>query len=509
MPATDPINPNVHPLIYRLNTIYGQAQAAALEAEGKDGIIFNATYTNFWEGAMAWAGWWHNEVGLLTEVASARIATPVVQTKADPNKPARTASCRKRGRGGEGFNSDRGPSCATGCADGYFPAHGISAAVAGRNVAAARHRGLRNDGDVCAAEHRRRSPRNFAPQYLRHQSQHDRIGKKGELGFEDKDKSFAAIIPVQGQHDPNEVIDLVDKLKMGGVEVSRATKEFKQDGETYAAGTYVIPFTQVFARYAKDMLEKQTYPEVRRAPNAPAEAPYDVSAWSLGMQFGVKTIFAKTALPADLAIEPVSATPKFILDASNDGDHWTFPYTGAESAVVINRLLKSGASVSFERGRNSSAAIVHANATREQWSAASAGFEIRPPSSPAAAATHAQSPASASSQITLRAPRVGLYQSWTANMDEGWTRWVFDHYEFPYKILHNADIQSGNLRANFDAILIPDQTEQSLMEGQTTEFIVPEYRGGIGAKGWQALSDFMDQGGTVIALGGASHTSDR
>jgi len=87
MPATDPINPNVDPLIYRLNTIYGQAQAAALEAEGKEGIIFNATYTNFWEGAMAWSGWWHNEVGLLTEVASARIATPVVQEKADPNHP--------------------------------------------------------------------------------------------------------------------------------------------------------------------------------------------------------------------------------------------------------------------------------------------------------------------------------------------------------------------------------------------------------------------------------------
>ena len=79
MPATDPINPNVHPLIYRLNTIYGQAQAAALEAAGKDGIIYNATYTNFWQGAMAWSGWWHNEVGLLTEVASVRIATPVIQ----------------------------------------------------------------------------------------------------------------------------------------------------------------------------------------------------------------------------------------------------------------------------------------------------------------------------------------------------------------------------------------------------------------------------------------------
>src|SRR5579875_810734 len=88
MPATDPINPNVDTLIYRLNTIYGQQQAAALEAEGKEGIIFNSTYTNFWQGAMAWAGWWHNEVGLLTEVASARIATPIVQQRADASRPA-------------------------------------------------------------------------------------------------------------------------------------------------------------------------------------------------------------------------------------------------------------------------------------------------------------------------------------------------------------------------------------------------------------------------------------
>ena len=84
MPATDPINPNVDPLIYRLNGVFGQSQAAALEAEGKTGIIFNSTYTNFWQGAMAWAGWWHNQVGLLTEVASVRIATPVVQLMATP-----------------------------------------------------------------------------------------------------------------------------------------------------------------------------------------------------------------------------------------------------------------------------------------------------------------------------------------------------------------------------------------------------------------------------------------
>ena len=57
MPATDPINQNVHPLIYRLNTLFGQSQAAALDLAGKDGVIYNSTYTNFWQGAMAWSGW--------------------------------------------------------------------------------------------------------------------------------------------------------------------------------------------------------------------------------------------------------------------------------------------------------------------------------------------------------------------------------------------------------------------------------------------------------------------
>ncbi len=76
MPATDPINLNVDPVIYRWNGILGQAQAAALEHAGKVGIIYDYTYTNFWPGAMAWTGWWHNQVGLLTEVASVRIASP-------------------------------------------------------------------------------------------------------------------------------------------------------------------------------------------------------------------------------------------------------------------------------------------------------------------------------------------------------------------------------------------------------------------------------------------------
>ena len=102
-------------------------------------------------------------------------------------------------------------------------------------------------------------------------------------------------------------------------------------------------------------------------------------------------------------------------------------------------------------------------------------------------------------------PRVGLYQSWTANIDEGWTRWIFERYEFPYTTLHNADVQGGGLRAKFDAIVLPDQTARSLLEGQSSASIPAEYRGGLGDRGWLRLKEFVDQGGTLIALGDASN----
>ncbi len=76
MPATDPINPERAPAHLPLErNPRPERRRAALEAAGKDGIIYNATYTNFWEGAMAWSGWWHNQIGLLTEVASVRVAS--------------------------------------------------------------------------------------------------------------------------------------------------------------------------------------------------------------------------------------------------------------------------------------------------------------------------------------------------------------------------------------------------------------------------------------------------
>ena len=493
MPATDPINPNVHPLVYRLNTIYGQAQAAALEAEGKTGIIYNATYTNFWQGAMAWVGWWHNQVGLLTEVASARIATPVLQRMADPSGPSvlstgRPAEAELRQQAENPDQPIAPPRDITPRTE--YPRPWLGGWWHLRDIVD--YELIATFGLLDAAADRREA---LLRQIYQMNSETIESGKKGELGFGDKQKSFAVIIPVAGQHDANEVSDLVDKLMVGGVEVSRATKDFAQDGEPYPAGTFVIPFTQVFARYAKDLLERQTYPEVRRAPNAPAEAPYDVSAWSLGLQFGVKTVFAKTALAPDLALEKVTAKPKFTLPAEKTATGWSFAYTGAESSVIVNRLLKDGARVSVSRAHGSDPAMAHVVARPEVWTKATAGFDV------AARAASQNRDAG----IALKMPRVGLYQSWTSNMDEGWTRWILEQYEFPFTTIHNKDIQAGKLREKFDAIVLPDQRVRDLIEGQNFSTTVPEYKGGLEEKGVEALKDFVEHGGTLIALGEASN----
>ena len=302
-------------------------------------------------------------------------------------------------------------------------------------------------------------------------------------------------IPVSAQHDPDEAIDLVNRMMLGGVEIYRAKVEVQQDGKTYPAGTFVIPFTQVFARYAKDMLEKQSYPEVRRAPGAPAEAPYDVSAWSLGMQFGVNTEFAKTPLPASLALERVTSAPKFTVAAASSGGVWRFPYNGAQSALLVNRLLKGGAKVSMSKPDAAGVVMVSATAGPAVWSASVEGFDVQ--SLPASKAPGLG--------ITINAPRVGLYQSWDPSMDEGWTRFVLDDYGFNYVKLHNDDIQSGKLREHFDAIVLPDQRATAIMQGLDYKTIVPEYKGGLGDKGFEALKKFVADGGTLIALGEASN----
>jgi hypothetical protein len=316
-------------------------------------------------------------------------------------------------------------------------------------------------------------------------------GKKGDPA--------AILIPVETQHDPHEAAHLVEKLQMGGVEVYRADAAFDADGRQYAAGTFVIPMTQVFARYAKDMLEKQTYPEVRRSPTSPPEPPYDVTAWSLGMLLGVDHVVARKPLDGGVKLTKLESAPKIEGRVTGGGPRFVFDYRGPDAAKAMNRLLKDGARIALEQGapgdsRGSRVWVLAAPRASLDAVASELGMQIK-----------SADGAPPSGAIPVKAPRIGMYSPWTGgNMDEGWTRWVLEQYAFNLTTLHNAEIRAGKLRGRFDVIVLPDQAPRGIVEGATGQNVRPEYRGGIGDEGIAALKEFLAQGGTIVTLGAAS-----
>jgi hypothetical protein len=486
MPATDPINPNVHPLIYRWNGILGQAQAAALEAAGKDGIIYNSTYTNFWQGAMAWSGWWHNQVGLLTEVASARVAAPVEQRRATPGAataaPAEGDFQAQMRRQLDNPNEPLAPPRDVRPRTEY-PRPWMGGRWTLRDIV---------DYELIATMALLETAADQRESLLRqiYEVNHATVDRAANA------EPAAIVIPVANQFDPRAAMRLAATLRMGGVELWRAGAAFEADGRRYPAGTLVIPMDQVFARYAKDLLEKQVYPEVRRTPASPPEPPYDVTAWSLGMQMGVESAFLKAPVPASAALARLDEPRPVPGAVEGAGTRFTFDYKGADAAIAINRLLKDKTTVGFERvGADTRVVVTGTARARLEPLAAQLGLSFR--------AVAAGRP-DAGEVVAIRAPRVALYQPWAANMDEGWTRWVLEQYEFAPATIHNADVKAGKLRSRFDAIVLADQQACDIVEGQDAKAIRPEYRGGIGEEGVQALKAFVADGGTLVMLGAST-----
>ena len=483
MPATDPINPNVHPLIYRWNSLLGQSQAAALEAAGKDGIIYNATYTNFWEGAMAWAGWWHNEIGLLTEVASVRIASPTEQQHARLGQPPPAAPEGRGGGGGGGGRGDNGgvlPAPRDVMPRTEYPRPWLGGRWTLRDIV---------DYELIATVGLLETVADRREVLLRQMYEVNRAtiedGTKGDV--------TSILVPLEGQQDPRQAVHLVEKLQQGGVEIYRAEAAFEADGKSYPAGTFVIPMTQVFARYAKDMLEKQTYPEVRRTPTSPPEPPYDVTAWSLGMLVGADPVFVKKPLADAVRLQKLDTIPFPTGEVTGNGQAFAFDYKGPDTAIAINRLLKEGARVTWGPAA-SRVQITGVARKRLEAIASEFGLNVHAVDGP-----KGQMPGTA-----IKAPRVGLYQSWTANMDEGWTRWVLEQYEFAPKTLHNEDIRAGKLHEKFDVIVMPDQQSRDILDGNMSRATRKEYQGGIGTEGLAALKGFVADGGTLVMLGASS-----
>jgi hypothetical protein len=109
----------------------------------------------------------------------------------------------------------------------------------------------------------------------------------------------------------------------------------------------------------------------------------------------------------------------------------------------------------------------------------------------------------AASSYPLTPRRIGVYQRYYGgNMDEGWTRWLLEDFQFDYTTIRDADITSGRLGQRFDVVVLPADSK-AMMVGpgdETANEYPPEYRSGFGQAGIDALEAFVENGGTLVTF---------
>ncbi|MEE8128880.1 MAG: M14 metallopeptidase family protein [Vicinamibacterales bacterium] len=486
-PFKDPPNPNVSPLVWSQVNILGQAMAAKLHEADKPGVIWGELYSGFWQGANNTNPWWHNMVSLLTEVASAHIATPVQQDLITPERAGQAPQAGARPNPANAnlplrpphdvqyrMNYPRpwlgGPWTLGDVVEyGRLAVHGLLESV---------------------ANNRTTLKRNF---YLMNRRTIDRFADGGPYAF---------LIPA-AQRDPVTVAKLIQLLQAEAAQVEVANAPFEADGRMYPAGTYVLRLAQPFGRWVKDILEPQTYPDIRWPTSAaPLDEPYDITAWSLGMLMGVETV--QVERPFEASLTPLTtdaeAPPGRVI---GEGDVYVLSHDLNQSFTALNRLHTSGATVSWLReaidlgdGRRYSPGAMVISGVDETV--------LTPLADDLRLEFVATDLPDGLSMLPIAPPRLGVYEPWGGNMDAGWTRWVLDQHEFSYTQLRSTDVRAHHLYARFDVIILPEMASADLIRGLQGRNVRPEYRGGIGAEGIRNLRLFVEDGGTVIALGNSA-----
>lgn len=472
-PNSEPTNPNVHPLIIRWQNLVGSAMGAAFDEEGKEGAISRHLFDTWYPGYLTQVQDSHNIISILTETALYRYATPHFYTLRDfpPEYQDLTMSAfyPSPWKGGWWRLKDAVDYC-------------LTASKAVLQTAA-----------------------KYKEELLLNKY---RMGKDIIERFQ-KEPPYAWIIPPK-QADPQSVSLLLNRMILLGVDVYQSLEPFTCDGLSYPAGTYIIPMTQPFALFIKNVFEEQKYPDLRQYPDlwqglvnpidfegAPFES-YDMMGWTLPYQFGADVRVANTPISPQMEKVDEVHLKKGKLPAKMGLGFVLSPQQNA-SAAAINRLLKSGVTIYRLAQKTtinsktlaSGTIIIPSRQVRTPfWKKLVADWDLTPE-------VINQKPKV--KLLKINPVRVGIYQSWVPSADEGWTRYILDMYEFSYKILHDADIRAGLLEKNYDVIILPDTWRpEIIIEGHKKGTMPPQYVGGIGAKGLQNLKKFAAQGGTLI-----------
>jgi hypothetical protein len=317
-----------------------------------------------------------------------------------------------------------------------------------------------------------------------------------------------AFVISKDQRDPHALRQLLDILDFGDVEIHRANSALTVGDKTYPPGSFVVPLNQPYGAFAKTMLEVQVYPDLRYYPGGPPIPPYDVTGHTLGYLVGVEVAPVNEPISTDLErlerpvpeAQPMPPRPRWV---------YAIPAETNAGFLALNRLSAEEipvyrASAAFESAGRSFApgAFLVPDSTKSQRI-------LRDLAEHASLPVYGLDAAPAVEGFRMKRPtRVGLYKA-ANNMPAGWLMWLFEQFGFQHQVMSSVDFAS-DLSAKYDVIVLPSGTSKSRMiQGLAPDQYDESWRWayGIGEAGFRELKRFVEEGGTLVAIGSAVATA--
>lgn len=483
-PFVNPTDPEVDPLLWTEQQLYGGAMILKLEQAGKTGVENYAGFTAEFNAAYTRVCTWHGICGMLTESASAKLATPMYVHY-------HQLQAARRGR----------PEYRTHV---NFPHPWPGGWWRLRDIVEQQKVSAFAALEV-SAKYRETFLRNLRTKAMRGR-------KMGET-----EAPYALIIP-PNQHDPITNLKLLDALLRLGVKIHSAEGEFAIDGATYPEGSYIIFLSQIARPYILSTMRDHIYHESPWA-KSPEGVPLnlqDISGYNMAAMMGSNIV--EVAKPFEVIVTRVK---EITLPEPSVGARTKHGYVldgRLNNAFrAVNGLLKRGLKVhrvEEEVDIDGETLPKGAFYIQDQKGIAEA---IEAQAETHKLEFHALENAPKFRIHELKPQRIAMYQRYYGgNMDEGWTRWLLEQYEFECSTVKDDEIKKG-IQGRYDILIFPSDptpliTGEKLEEWFEKEFkgmrvppkFPPEYLSGIGEEGVEKVKEFVENGGILLLLNQAS-----
>jgi hypothetical protein len=518
-PFRDPFNYNIDPLVIMGIEGVGAEMHARLIAKGKPGSTMRsgASYSTWWNGGQRTTPYWHNIIGLLTEIVGnpTPVEIPLVPDRqlahSDLPYPVKPGVFHFREAIEYSITMDRAVldygsrnrdkllyniyrmgknSIERGSRD-HWTIH--PQRVAALEAAAA-------GSEVDVGRGRRGVPTHLYEEVLNDPDHRDPRGY---------------ILPAD-QADFPTATKFVNTLIKSGVAIHRATADFRVGRTTYPRGSYVVKSAQAFRPFVIDMFEPQDHPNDFAYPGGPPIAPYDATGWNLAFQMGVEFDRILEGFDGPFEkIEGFAETPAGTVSNAQGARGFMLSHDYVDAFVVMNRLMDTGENVYWLTqlvtidGNQYPAGTIYIRSRRGTQG------RLEQMASELGVSFEGVSSMPRTEALQLNDVRIGLWDQYGGSMPSGWTRWLFEQFEFPFEVVYPPRLDRGNLKRDFDVLVFPTGAIPATValaddDPYSTQNFDPatipeEYRDQLGGVSTDVtvplLREFLEDGGTIITIG--------